>query len=628
MGNLENDDQRPGIPDSRLDFTPDTTGQYYLHVKSADSGNAHGVGTYTVALTDLTPAETKEAPQTPGQGNRQVGDDDCADDSGTTCTVEVGDTGEDGEIEAAEDADWFKVLLYRNQIYTLTVDGDLSGRRVGRVLSAWDGREQDVLNEKTADFNPQLQVKIDEYDQEDKVYTDGVPYLPFYVEVKSNSDTATGTYTLKVTKKADDCSVDKDSECHLKGWAGGVIDRTWNATIEHADDVDWIRVSVHHGTTASPFEQAEGYLYRIYVYGAYTNFGDFTLQDAQILGVYDPDNNLVPFTRRTDQQAAYLPSEIGPQNRAPEIIFHAGKPGVYKFAVASELNYIGTYGLNVIITKPAFFPDAEPNSKGSRVPEITVTDGKGSKQGTIELTTGGTTLASMPDLDIDWFKVTLEKDKPYWVDVRGYFWDHYETGCSLQGVWVDDPPENECELTLAQPRLRGILNSSMVLQPGTTTTPRCGAGPCDARVQFTPPNAGTYYIVVDTITPWPMPEDRRFWTALMYGTYEVVVERTVATSLSDLKLSGFRLNRPFSPLKHSYTATAEEGNTSCLTTVTATSALSGSTVAITPAEPSGNTTPGHQVSLDSATTITVTVTSQNSEEGAYKVRISGQPGCS
>ena len=480
---------RQGYLDSRVDFTPDADGHYFIHVRSSETRGPYATGTYTVVLTDTTVRETAE--------KSVRADDDCAANVSTTCTIAVGDTGATGNVEEAGDSDWFKVRLSRYQIYNFDLSGALSDKIVGRIYGAWHGSEVANLNTASTVFNAQATVTLDKYDREDAIWIDGDVHLDFYVEVLSESGTNTGTYKLLITHKPDDCAAGGDviSECYFDNWTSRVSQSYVTGTIEHPDDVDWIRLGVHIATQGVS-SNANFYRFGVRVYGSGTN-PDYTLPDPQIVGVYDERGKLIPFTSNLDNKFFYAEGESWePKDREPAIVFNAGGSGTYRIAVASELRYIGDYRVEAQFRKSSgdYTQDSEPNTPGSRVTEIRLGgNGSGSARGAIQDSYNDD--FPIEAFDVDFFKVSLAKDSTYRIDMRGYWSERDETGCSLRSPWSDEAPDLECELTLTRPFLRGILNSDLEVQPGTSASRIGVACPCgDPSVLFTAPETGDYYI--------------------------------------------------------------------------------------------------------------------------------------
>jgi len=101
-----NDDGGTGL-NSQIDFTPTTTGDYFISA----SAYASGVGTYKLSLTQTS---TGTPP------------DDFTETTGTTGRVAV-DGSSTGSIETIGDNDWFAVDLVAGQTYSIQLEGAETG---------------------------------------------------------------------------------------------------------------------------------------------------------------------------------------------------------------------------------------------------------------------------------------------------------------------------------------------------------------------------------------------------------------------------------------------------------------------------------------------------------------------
>jgi hypothetical protein len=109
--------------DTVLDFTPTTSGIYFLSVAAGGSGAAGKTGDFTVSLVDIGVA-TDAIPR----------------NTTTTAMLQVGGSA-NGAIESqdisgsAPDEDWFKVTLTANHTYTFGYGGSGAPSKVGRVYT-------------------------------------------------------------------------------------------------------------------------------------------------------------------------------------------------------------------------------------------------------------------------------------------------------------------------------------------------------------------------------------------------------------------------------------------------------------------------------------------------------------
>jgi hypothetical protein len=201
--------------DPRLSFTATTSGSYYLEA----SDLYDGTGTYTIKATVAT-------------SNDDFGD--------TTATKGVLDVGGQvtGNIELANDSDWFKVTLQAGTTYMFDLSGADSG---GGTLGTGFGEARLVL------FNGSGHIL-------DSAINNGVnddPRLSFtptssgtYFLEASDLFGATGTYTLKAATAA------TDDFGATTATAGSIaVGAQVKGNIELANDTDWFKVTLQAGTT-------------------------------------------------------------------------------------------------------------------------------------------------------------------------------------------------------------------------------------------------------------------------------------------------------------------------------------------------------------------------------------------
>ena len=201
--------------------------------------------------------------------------------------------------------------------------------------------------------------------------------------------------------------------------------------IEQAGDVDWFMVTLEKGKA-----------YVVDLMGAQTSDG--TLRDPYLAGIHDASGTRIPGTSNNDSGA-------GTNSR---IRFTPASDGTYYVAVRGAGSRIGTYTLAV--TEQPDDYDATTGTTG------TVTVG-GTATGNIEA-----------EGDHDWFAVTLAANKTYRFDVMGK-----QLFQSLNG-------------TLANPYLDSIYRSDGTKIGGTHIND--GGSYFDARLDYTPTTAGTYYL--------------------------------------------------------------------------------------------------------------------------------------
>ena len=179
ISGTENDDIHGGNTDSRVVFTPTAAGAYYL--VASGYGGANDTGTYTLSVTEL---ETRT----------EEGDTDFASSIATLGMVEVGGSAT-GEIDPANDIDWFRVVLEAGKTYVFDLEGTETG--VGTLANP----HLSVRNQTGA-----IQYSSDDDGGEGLnsrlEYTataDGIHYLSASAALSATSG---GTYTLSVREVA------------------------------------------------------------------------------------------------------------------------------------------------------------------------------------------------------------------------------------------------------------------------------------------------------------------------------------------------------------------------------------------------------------------------------------------
>ncbi len=340
---------------SRLEFTPDADGTYYISA----GANAYGdyEGTYTLSVI--------EAPA------------DLAAGTGTTGTVAVGGSTT-GEVETAGDRDWFAVTLEAGRTYRIDLEGlDTEAGTLrdpylygvhdadGNLVPGTTNDDGDVGRNSRATFTPA---------------EDGTYYVA--AGVGASSGHTEGTYTVSVTETSADLAADTTTAGAVAVGGSGAGD------IEYENDRDWFAVTLEAGKT-----------YRIDLEGSNTGAG--TLGNPHLYGVHDAAGVLLAGTTN-DDAGVWFNSRV---------TFTAQEDGTYYVAAGAyddyrsdfNSNVQGTYTLSVTdITDE--FQDDHPTGTGTTG---TVAVG-GSATGDIE--TAG---------DLDWFAVTLEAGTAYRIDLEG-----------------------------------------------------------------------------------------------------------------------------------------------------------------------------------------------------------------
>ena len=289
---------------SRLAFTPDAGGTYYLSAGAYGSGS----GTYTVSVTEQPAVE---AP------------DDFTDDTGTTGTVAVGGSAA-GEIETAGDRDWFAVTLEAGTAYRIDLEGWATGLATGWATGG--GTLPDPYLRGVYDAEGNLVPGT--LDDDGGVFLNSrLAFTPdadgtYYLSAGAWS-TVVGTYRVSVTEQP---AVEAPADLAADTTTTGAVAVGGSAAgeIETAGDRDWYAVTLEAGTA-----------YRIDLEGSPTHGG--TLSDPYLRGVYDADGNLVPGT----------PDDDGGQALNSRLEFTPDADGTYYIEAGAYSSHTGTYTLSV-----------------------------------------------------------------------------------------------------------------------------------------------------------------------------------------------------------------------------------------------------------------------------------------
>ena len=343
--------------------------------------------------------------------------------TGTTGTVAVGGSTT-GEIHQYHDRDWFAVTLDAGKTYRIDLKGSPTG----------DGTLSDpyLRGVHDADGNLLAGTTNDDGGAGDNsrvIFTAGAD-ATYYVAA-GTTGYALGTYTLSVTDVA--AGVPDDFPAGTGTTGTVAVGGSATGEIDYARDRDWFAVTLDAGKT-----------YRIDLKGSST--GDGTLSNPYLRGVHDADGNLLAGTTNNNSGAGYN----------SRVYFTAGADATYYVAAGAHRDGEGTYTLSVTEV-----PDDFPAGTGT-TGTVAV---DGSATGEIDYAT-----------DRDWFAVTLEAGKTYWIDLKGS-----STG----------------DGTLSNPYLRGVHDADGNLIAGTTND-NGGVGD-NSRVTFTAGADATYYVAAGAV---------------------------------------------------------------------------------------------------------------------------------
>ena len=398
-----------------------------------DAGNAFKVRVsftdddgYSESVTsDATDVLLVAETQVASSGSEPDGEDLPADAT-TTGALVMGETAT-GNIGTGDDKDWFRVELTEGVYYRFrmkgagTTDGTLENLDL-RGIADEDGN---YLTPSGSDNRGTANYARIEW----KASQTGTFYL-----VAKSWGSQTGTYLVAASVISDGDTVPADTttttELAVGGWLLYVIetgsDRDW-IKVEMAEDM-WYRFELN---TRNATGEMAGHFP-----------GLFKIRDPEGAGIADttmvfPHNTGPPYDRSETRVVMY---------------FQAQTAGHHYVVAGSALNTTGMFTIKV-----EAMADDDHSADAS-------TDGTVAVDGTVMAR------LEIPQ-DHDWFKIELEADKTYKVDVLGT-----STGNG----------------TLRNPGLNGIYDSSGQLVADTADNDR-GAF-MDARKYFTPSEGGTYYV--------------------------------------------------------------------------------------------------------------------------------------
>ncbi len=294
ISDTDNDDSRSPARNSRVEFTPEEDGTYYI-AAGAYAGNARNTGTYT--LTVIVP------------------DDDYSAGTDTEGTVVVGGTAT-GEIEVTGDQDWFAVTLEAGTTYRVVIDesaGDDGTLYEPTLVGIYDSNGVEIPSKTISSSSFSIWSEYVEITPE----TAGA----YYIAVDGHQryiGNFTGKYIVSVEAPDDDYSTDTDTEGTV------VVGGTATGEIEVTGDQDWFAVDLVAETS-----------YRVQLLGQ-NGFG--SVFDTYLAGVYDSDGILIRGTAEINR---------GIGNHVP-LMFNPRETGTYYIA-AADANWrgVGTYTVEV-----------------------------------------------------------------------------------------------------------------------------------------------------------------------------------------------------------------------------------------------------------------------------------------
>ena len=346
------DDDGGDDRNSRVAFVAPETATYYV----AAGGDNHywraSTGTYKLSVTAI--------------------EDDYSADTATTGAVAVGGSVA-GDVQFADDRDWFAVELEAGKTYLVDLEGSPTGEGTldDPYLRGIHDANGNLIADTTADdggvgFNSRVAFVAPET-------------ATYYVAAgASYRGASTGTYKLSVEEVADDFSQDTATTGAVA--VGGSV----AGNVQFADDLDWFAVELEAGK-----------IYHVDLEGSPT--GEGTLDNPSLRGIHDANGNLIANT--TDDNGG-----VGFNSR---VAFVAPETATYYIAAGASYweALTGTYKLSVTAIEDDYSAD-------------TATTGA--------VAVGGSTTGELEyDGDRDWFAVSLETGRVYRIDVKGDTVDDY-----------------------------------------------------------------------------------------------------------------------------------------------------------------------------------------------------------
>ena len=417
---------------SRLDFTPDTSGTYFIGLQTT-SPYLPG-GTYRVRVTEFDDYAIEV----------HIPDDDYEDNTTTEGSVSVGGSAVGNYQQAISndadwirptvetfwtyfDHDWFRVTFDEDTTYRIEIKGswtDHGTLRDTRIAGIYDSNGN--LIDGTVDDNSGIDVEARTIFT---APTAGTYYIAATRGERPFPTQNSGTYTVEVAEVGnDDYAADTTTSGSVE------VDGSTTATIERLGDLDWFAVTL------------EGYAtYRFDLEGIGDDWR--LLEGKFIRGIYDSNGDLVAGSYTGEDRDGEV-----------QAVFTPEQDGTYYVAVGARETFTGTGEYRLSATK--FIPEFSDwlDTEGRIAAGFTVA-------GAIEA----------PN-DKDWFRVTLEADKTYQIDLEG-------------------SPTNRG--TLRDPYLHGVYDAEGDLI-WYTSDADSGVS-VNSRVTFTPDTDGTYYVAAGTL---------------------------------------------------------------------------------------------------------------------------------
>ncbi|MBK9346174.1 MAG: PPC domain-containing protein [Burkholderiales bacterium] len=402
-------------------ITPSSTGTYYAVI--ADSYNDTGGFSFAfnaVAVAKSGPTYAVAEPIT-----RTA--DDYAATSATSGRLIAG-SSVSGNIETADDYDWFAIPLTAGSTYTFDLEGSATA--------------QGTLADPLLGLHNSSGTVVARDDDNGTGLNARITYTPtssdtYYLDATAASTTATGTYRLWATSST--ATTTNDIAGSTATTETVSVGDYINGTIDNTADVDWYGVSLTAGNA-----------YTIRLQGSSSNNG--TLGDPLISGIYNSSGTVISNSYADDQD--------GSDSR---LTFTPSTSDTYFIAAEGYGSSTGTFRLTVEGQNSTEI-SASITTTGIVIVNSSVT-------GTID--TGG---------DQDWFAVRLYANTRYQVDLQGLPTSsgtlsdpclrgiYNSTGTLVSGTTDDDSGTGANALVSFTPTSAGTYYISAGAYSGTTGT--------------------------------------------------------------------------------------------------------------------------------------------------------------
>ena len=313
---MEQDDNGGTDVDASISFTPETSGTYWMEVRSFGTDPA---GTYTVSAAEAGSATP------PGGGDGESSpvveeETDFAANTSSTGTFSDGETVE-GELAASNDIDWVSIELTAGQVYTFDLTGADSG----------DGTLADpflVLRDANGNF-------VDQDDDGGSGSNAHITFTPstsgtYWLDARAAAG-ETGTYALRATVM-DETS---DFAGNTTSVGSVAVGEDTTGTFSSSSDRDWISVQLIAGDSYTFDLEGEG-------------TGRGTLLDPFLI-LRDSNGT---FISQDDDSGILINSQI---------TYTPSTSGTYWLDARAADNGTGTYTLSAALTSDDYGNDISSN---------------------------------------------------------------------------------------------------------------------------------------------------------------------------------------------------------------------------------------------------------------------------